>query len=282
MKLHVIQTGLFKLDGGAMFGIIPRRMWEKQHPPDEKGLCTWTMRCLLIEIADRRILIDTGMGTKQDDKFRGHFLPHGDDNLIDSLKKAGFEKSDITDVFFTHLHFDHCGGAVERTSTGELLPTFPNAKYYSVRRHYNWALNPNEREKASFLKENFVPLSEAGRLKYVPEGFDGEFFPNVQIYFAEGHTESMMLPVIKINKKTVVFCADLLPSQWHIPMAWVMAYDIRPLVTLSEKAVFLKKAVANNWILFFEHDPKNECATLKIDDNGRIVLDKTGDLADFV
>lgn len=282
MKLHPIETGLFKLDGGAMFGIVPKRMWERLNPPDEKNLCTWTMRSLLVELGDRRILIETGLGDKQDARFRSHFEPHGDANLMGSLKNAGFSPADITDVFLTHLHFDHCGGAVTRQEFGDLVPAFPNAIYWSNKQHLNWAIDPNDREKASFLKENFMPLAENGVLKFIGKKLNNPLFPGFSIRFAQGHTESMMLPVLDLGEKTVVFCADLLPSHWHVPMPWVMAYDVRPLETLNEKALFLNEAVKKNWVLYFYHDPSVECATLKKDESGRIVVDKKGNLADFI
>ncbi len=282
MKLHIIETGFFKLDGGAMFGIVPKKMWEKLHTPDEKNLCNWAMRCLLVEIGDRKILIETGIGDKQDARFRGHFEPHGDANLMGSLEKSGFSPAEITDVFLTHLHFDHCGGAVVRGEFGDLLPAFPNAVYWSNKKHLDWATEPNEREKASFLKENFRPLAENGLLKFVGEKPGGPLFPGFSVRFANGHTESMMLPVLETGGKTVVFCSDLLPSHWHVPMPWVMAYDVRPLTTLDEKAVFLGEAVEKNWVLYFYHDPSVECATLKRDETGRIVVDKKGALADFL
>ena len=282
MKLHTIETGLFRLDGGAMFGIVPKRIWEKSNPPDERNLCTWTMRSLLVEAGDRLILIETGIGNKQDAKFRSHFEPHGTANLMDSLQKKGFAPGDITDVFLTHLHFDHCGGAVERSESGDLVPAFPNAVYWSNKKQLAWATDPNDREKASFLKENFIPLAENGVLKFIGKKSNNPLLSGFSVRFAFGHTEAMMLPVIDTGDRTVVFCADLLPSHWHLPMPWVMAYDIRPLETLDEKALFLAEAVEKNWVLYFYHDPSVEAATLKKDENGRIVVDKKGLLADFL
>ncbi len=282
MKLHIIDAGRFKLDGGAMFGIVPKRMWEKACPPDDRNLCTWALRCLLVENGDRQILIETGIGDKQDAKFRSHFEPHGEANLLDSLSKKGFQPGDITDVFLTHLHFDHCGGAVSRTEFGDLVPTFPNATYWSNRRQLRWATDPNDRERASFLKENFLPLADSGKLKFVSPNQKKPIAPGFSIRFAHGHTESMMLPVLETGGRTVVFCADLLPSHFHIPMPWVMAYDVRPLLTLAEKAPFLEEAVANNWLLFFYHDAVAECATLKRDEAGRIVVDKKGTLEELL
>lgn len=282
MKLSVINTGFFKLDGGAMFGIVPKRMWEKLNPPDENNLCTWTMRCLLIETDDRKILIDTGMGDKQDDKFRSHFEPFGDDNLLQSLENQGVRVEDITDVFLTHLHFDHCGGAVSniylkngQNTEGVLKPTFPNAIYWSNQTHWDWAMKPNAREVASFLKENFVPLQEQGMLKMVEKKENIEFIENIHIQFTNGHTEAMMLLKIRVGDKILLYCADTLPSKWHIGLPYIMAYDVRPLESLKEKTALLEAAATEGWYLFFEHDPTTECATVKKDERGRIVLDKT-------
>jgi glyoxylase-like metal-dependent hydrolase (beta-lactamase superfamily II) len=283
MKLHVVHAGFLKLDGGAMFGIVPKRMWEKLNPPDDKNLTTWAMRCLLIETADRKILIDTGLGDKFDDKFRSHFEPHGSENLVSSLENFSFSTDDITDVFLTHLHFDHCGGALKRSETGELEPTFPNARYWSNKRHYEWASKPNAREAASFLRENFTLLAERNLLNFIEEINGVEVFPNCFAYFTNGHTEAMMmLEVCMPNGQKVLFCADSMPSSYHIPMPYVMAYDLKPLETLKEKAQFLEKALVENTILFFEHDPKFECGKLRKDEKGRIVLDRAGALADFL
>ena len=272
MKLSVINTGFFKLDGGSMFGIVPKRMWEKLNPPDDNNLCTWAMRCLLVETDDRKILIDTGMGNKQDDKFKSHFEPFGDDNLLQSLENQGVKVEDITDVFLTHLHFDHCGGAVSRAV---LAPTFHNATYWSNQIHWDWAMKPNAREAASFLKENFVPLQEHGVLKMIEKEDNIEFIDNIHVQFTNGHTEAMMILKITVGNKTLLYCADTLPSKWHIGLPYIMAYDVRPLESLKEKAALLEVAVTEGWYLFFEHDPITECATVKKDERGRIVLDKT-------
>ena len=261
MKLFTIDTGLFKLDGGAMHGVVPKSMWSKVNPADDNNMCTWAMRCLLIEHGNYRILIDNGMGTKQDEKFFGHFQPHGDDTLEKSLAKHGFTTDDITDVFLTHLHFDHCGGSIKREGD-KLVPTFKKAIYWSNHKHWNEAVNPNDREKASFLKENILPIEESGQLRFIDVPDGGEWIQDIRIRICTGHTESMMLPQIKYNDKTILFCADLLPSVAHLSMPWVMAYDMRPLDTLREKGRILQEAVANDWVLFFEHDPKNECCTL--------------------
>ena len=264
MNLHTINTGYFKLDGGAMFGVVPKTIWNKINPADDNNLCNWALRSLLIEDEKRLILIDTGIGDKQDAKFFGHYYLNGDDTLHKSLGALGFSANDITDVFLTHLHFDHVGGAVT-LEAGKLIPAFPNATYWSNEQHWNWAVNPNDREKASFLKENILPLQESGKLKFV---HSPSFNPAISIRFVHGHTESMMLPQISFKNRTVVFMADLLPSTGHIPLPWVMAYDMFPLTTMEEKKTFLAEAVENNYILFFEHDPLNECCDLQLTEKG--------------
>ncbi len=280
MKIKVVEHGYFKLDGGAMFGVVPKVMWDKLNPADENNLCTWAMRSILIEYEDRRILVDTGIGTKQDEKFRSHFHPHGDIDVHTSLGKIGYAVEDITDVFLTHLHFDHVGGAVSKGENGELFPTFPNATYWSNSRHYDWAFNPNAREKASFLKENFTPLQEHGVLQYVPLEENYEWLPGIHIKYAYGHTDAMMLLDIDVDDRRLLYCADLLPSAYHIRLPYVMSYDIRPLDTLNEKEAMLQEAIAENVVLFFEHDPQNECASLCLDKRDRIVVDKTMKLYD--
>lgn len=275
MKLSVIKTGFFKLDGGAMFGVVPQQLWKKLNPPDGNNMCTWAMRCLLVESGNRKILIDTGFGNKQDAKFRSHFEPHGEDSLIGSIRDLGLSPEEITDVFLTHLHFDHVGGAVKYNEKGKLVPTFPNATYWSNQAHYDWAYTPNIREKASFLKENFVPLKEANQLKMIDIEEGVSFIPGFDVRFVYGHTEAMMLPQITVNNKTLIYCADLFPSAGHIRLPYVMAYDMRPMNTLEEKEILSEEAIEKDYILFFEHDPVNECATLKRNEKGRIVLDKT-------
>ncbi len=274
MILHTINTGFFKLDGGAMFGVVPRSIWNKTNPADGNNLCSWALRCLLIEEEGRRILVDTGIGNKQDAKFFSHYDLHGEDSLESSLHALGFQREDITDVFLTHLHFDHCGGAIMQKD-GFLFPAFPNADFWSNEQHWLWATEPNEREKASFLKENILPIKESGRLKMVPVGTEtrgqigrSSFTRGMSVRFANGHTSAMMLPQLEYKGRTVVFMADLLPSAGHLPIPYVMAYDMFPLVSLREKKAFLEEALAGDYVLFFEHDPLHECCTLQKTEKG--------------
>jgi len=267
MKLHTINTGFFKLDGGAMFGVVPKSMWSRLNVPDERNLCTWAMRCLLIEDGKQLILIDCGLGNKQDAKFFSHYEPHGEDSLEKSLRAKGYDFSDVTDVVLSHLHFDHCGGAVKREGE-RLLPVFPNAVYWSNAAHWDWAVNPNPREKASFLKENILPLQESGQLRFAESG-SRELHPEIALETVSGHTESMFVPHISYKGKTLVYMADLMPSVAHVPVNYVMAYDTRPLLTMEEKGRFLKKALEEKYVLFFEHDALNECAVLDPGD-GRV------------
>lgn len=273
MKLHTIDTGFFKLDGGAMHGVVPKSLWSKENPADENNMCNWAMRCLLVEDGNRLILIDNGMGTKQDAKFFGHYFLNGDASLEKSLDAKGFSLSDITDMFLTHLHFDHCGGSIRYNKDRTKLETvFPNATYWTNETHWEWAVKPNAREKASFLKENILPIQESGQLKFLKEG--EELIPGFKTWFTYGHTGAMMLPHISYKGKTVAFMADLLPSVAHIPLPWIMAYDVQPLKTLSEKEYFLPKAAKEEYILFFEHDGKNECCTVTETERGIRVKDK--------
>lgn len=278
MKVHTVIAGYFKLDGGAMHGVVPKVMWQKVNPADDTNMCPWAMRCLLIEHEDRLILVDNGMGDKQDKKFFSHFHPHGEDTVETSLAKLGFTPADITDVFLTHLHFDHCGGSIKREGD-KLVTTFPNAKYWSNKAHMDWALTPNPREQASFLKENIVPIVESGQLNYIDTPDGEEWLPGIRIHYVDGHTEKMMLLEIDYNGNTLLYCADLFPSAAHVSIPWVMAYDMRPLDTLNEKAKMLDLAVTNNWTFIFEHDPKIECASLMQDDKGRIRIKETFELA---
>ena len=271
MKIHVIETGLFKLDGGAMFGVVPKTLWQKTNPADEINMCTWALRCLLIEDGKRLMLIDTGIGDKQSEKFFSHYHLQGNDTLIGSIRKAGFHEDDITDVILTHLHFDHCGGAIAwNTQKDGYRPVFKHAIYWSNAPHWQWATIPNAREKASFLAENILPIQESGQLKFVERtgSFSAEAFPNIDLLFVDGHTDSMMIPHIKYKGKTIVFMADLLPSVGHIPLPYVMGYDTRPLITMEEKGSFLDTAATENFILFLEHDSVNECCTLQHTEKG--------------
>ncbi|HVZ95651.1 MAG TPA: MBL fold metallo-hydrolase [Chitinophagaceae bacterium] len=284
MKLYSINSGYFKLDGGAMFGVVPKTIWNKLNPADENNLCNWAMRCLLVEDGNKLILIDNGIGDKQDAKFFSYYYLNGDDSLDKSLAKYGFTRDDITDVILTHLHFDHCGGSIMR-SGDKLIPAFKNAVYWSNEKHWQWATEPNEREKASFLKENILPIRESGQLKMVNiqslhsnpglammngqlARVGSDILPSVSFMFVNGHTGAMMLPVVKYNDTTVVFAADLLPSMAHIPVPYVMAYDMFPLTTLQEKKSFLKESLEKNYVLFFEHDPDIECCTLQLTERG--------------
>lgn len=279
MRLHVINTGFFKLDGGAMFGVVPKVIWHKTNPADDKNLCTWAMRCLLVEDGDRLILIDNGIGDKQNDRFFSYYYLHGEDTLLNSIRQAGFSPGEITDVFLTHLHFDHCGGGVA-THNGRPELVFPNAKYWSNLSHWQWALQPNAREKASFLKENILPMEESGHLHFLDINSKSPF-PQFDIMTVDGHTEKQMLPKIRYKDKTIVFVADLLPSAGHVPLAYVMGYDTRPLVTLQEKDVFLKEAADQGYILFFEHDPVQECCTVKRTERG-VRVDKVFSLNEIL
>lgn len=272
MQIHSIDAGLFKLDGGAMFGVVPKTMWSKLNPPDTNNLCTWAMRCLLIERDDRLILIDTGMGSKQDDKFRSHFHPHGDGDLVKSIEAKGYSINQVTDVILTHLHFDHCGGAIVKSADGKLTTQFPNARYWSHEDHWKWALTPNDREKASFLKENILPIQESGQLNFIQS--DSFLNYGIEFDFVHGHTEKMTIPYIDYKGQTIVFAADLMPSSYHIPMPYVMAYDIRPLDTLAEREILYKKVLEQKAMIFFEHDPLNELGSIKLNESGRIVLDQ--------
>jgi glyoxylase-like metal-dependent hydrolase (beta-lactamase superfamily II) len=285
MKLYSINTGYFKLDGGAMFGVVPKSIWNKINPADENNMCNWALRALLIEDGNKLILVDNGLGDKQDEKFFKHYYVHGDDTLDKSLAKYGFHRDDITDVFLTHLHFDHCGGSIQREGD-KLVPAFKNAVFWSNQKHWNWAVKPNDREKASFLKENILPIEESGQLKFVKDWFDNNedegnwsvdfngllfsvsFMENIKVRYVNGHTESMMLPQITYKGKTIVYMADLLPSQGHIPVPYVMAYDMFPLTSLNEKKSFLTEALDKDYILFFEHDPQYECCNLQQTEKG--------------
>lgn len=272
MNLYTINTGFFKLDGGAMFGVVPKSLWQRTNPADENNLCTWANRLLLIEDGKRLTLIDTALGDKQDAKFFGHYYLHGDDTLDLSLAQYGFHRDDITDIILTHLHFDHCGGAIKRN--GEMLiPAFKNAEFWSNEKHWDWAVNPNPREKASFLKENILPIQESGQLRFLNENENDKYDDNISIRYANGHTEAMMLPQIEYKGKTILYMADLLPSVGHIPLPYVMGYDTRPLVTMDERQSYWQEIVDKEYILFLEHDSVNECCTLQNTEKGIRVKD---------
>ena len=272
MKIYPIEAGNFKLDGGAMFGVVPKTIWNKTNPADENNMIDIAATCLLVEDGDRLILIDTGMGDKQNEKFFGYYYRWGDDNIDKSLKKYGFHRDDITDVFMTHLHFDHCGGSIQwnKDRTG-YEPAFRNATFWSNEEHWEWATNPNAREKASFLKENILPMQESGQLKFIQR--QGEAYQNSSelgfgILFVDGHTDKQMIPHLKYKGKTLVFMADLLPTAGHVPLPFVMGYDTRPLLTLPEKKTFLERAAKEDFLLFLEHDAHNEIISVKETEKG--------------
>lgn len=277
MEFFEVHAGRFKLDGGAMFGVVPKSIWQKLNPPDDNNMCSWAMRCLLVKEGNRLLLVDNGMGNKQDAKFFGHYYLHGTESLDTSLAQLGFHRDDITDVLLTHLHFDHCGGSIMRQGD-KLVPAFKNARFWSNRKHWDWAVNPNAREKASFLKDNILPIQESGQLHWV-EDVD-EVFPGMKLEMVSGHTESMMLPLFTYKGRPLLYMADLLPSAAHIPLPYVMAYDTRPLLTLDEKKRILEWCLSNNALLFFEHDKDVACGTLTQTEKGIRLLD-SGSLTDF-
>ncbi|MFD2551489.1 MBL fold metallo-hydrolase [Bizionia sediminis] len=273
MKLYPINSGNFKLDGGAMFGVVPKSLWQKTNPADANNMIDIAARCLLIEDGNRLILIDTGMGNKQSDKFFGYYYLWGNDSIDASLKANGFHRDDITDVFMTHLHFDHCGGSIQwnKDRTG-YEPAFKNAHFWSNLDHWNWATQPNRREKASFLEENIMPMKTSGQLTFTELPIQGDILRKSKlgfdIFFANGHTDKQMIPMIQYNGKTICFMADLLPTAGHLPLPFVMGYDTRPLLTLDEKEKFLKMAADNNYYLFLEHDAHNEIITVQNTEKG--------------
>ena len=288
MTIHTVTHGLFKLDGGAMFGVVPKPLWTKHHPTDERNRCDWALRSLLIEEGNRLMLVDCGMGDKQGEKFFGHYAPRPED-LDAQLSTLGFNRDDITDVFLTHLHFDHCGGAIRRCKgkPDHLEPAFANATFWSTKRHWEWANNPNPREKASFLKDNIQPVEASGQLKFIPRAPDTtdtrhpiDGFPDLDVLFVDGHTESQMLPLLKRGSQKALFTADLLPATTHIPTAWVMGYDTRPLLTVAEKERILTCAERESWTLLFEHDAQNEAATVHRTEKG-IRLERAGSRSEF-
>ncbi len=272
MKLYPINSGNFKLDGGAMFGVVPKSIWQKTNPADANNMIDIAARCLLIEDGNRMILIDTGMGDKQSDKFFGYYYLWGNDSIDKSLKQYGFHRDDITDVFMTHLHFDHCGGSIQwnKDRTG-YEPAFKNANFWSNKNHWNWATKPNKREKASFLKENIIPMEVSGRLNFISlsnKPFLQRSELGFDIFLADGHTDKQMIPMIQYKGKTVCFMADLLPTAGHLPVPFIMGYDTRPLLTLNEKEQFLNLAADNNFFLFLEHDANNEIITVQHTEKG--------------
>jgi glyoxylase-like metal-dependent hydrolase (beta-lactamase superfamily II) len=271
MKLYPIEAGNFKLDGGAMFGVVPKTIWNKTNPADENNLIDIAARCLLIEDGNRLILIDTGMGNKQSEKFFSYYSLWGTHSLDKSLAKYGFHRDDITDVFMTHLHFDHCGGSVNwnKGKTGYEV-AFKNAKYWTNENHWEWATKPNPREKASFLQENLIPMQESGQLHFIenPNSDFGICDLGFEIFYVDGHTEKMMIPHIKYQDKTIVFCADLIATAGHVPIPYVMGYDTRPLLTMPEKAKFLNICAENNFYLLLEHDAHNEIITVEKTEKG--------------
>jgi glyoxylase-like metal-dependent hydrolase (beta-lactamase superfamily II) len=271
MNLYPINAGNFKLDGGAMFGVVPKSLWQKTNPSDSDNLIDLTARCMLIESGSRLILVDAGMGDKQSEKFFSYYKPWGDDSLVKSINSAGFSIDEITDVFLTHLHFDHCGGSTVLNSNNVSVPLFKNAKYWSNKNHWDWATNPNSREKASFLKENLIPIEESGQLCFLDvksPGFNHYDQLGFDVLFVDGHTEKQMIPKVSYNGKEVVFMADLLPTAGHIPLPYIMGYDVRPLTSLEEKRSFLNLAVKEEYCLFLEHDAQNEIITLKETEKG--------------
>lgn len=267
MQLYTIETGFFKLDGGAMFGVVPKTIWQKLNPPDANNLCTWAMRCLLVQANNHLLLVDCGLGNKQSEQFFSHYQPFGEANLTKSLAAHGFHPDDITDVLLTHLHFDHCGGAVQRLPDGKLAPTFKNAVYWSNEQHWQLANQPNPREKASFLPENFLPLQASGQLQFAAEGVF--LHPHIELIFSNGHTQALMMPHVKYKNYTIAYISDLMPSSHHARLPYVMAYDTQPLVTMAEKQALYQRAAAHqNYVLFFEHDPQIACATLQPSEKG--------------
>ncbi len=282
MKLYSVNLGTFKLDGGAMFGVVPKSIWQRTNPADENNLCNWALRLLLIEDGDRLILVDTGMGHKQSEKFFGYYFRGGDHDLDKGLAEHGFHRDDITDVFLTHMHFDHVGGAVSMEGD-KLVPTFKNAKYWSNKHHWDWAVNPNPREKASFLKENFEPLMANGQMNFLDLPSETGWYDTelpFKVLVVNGHTEAQMLPYLEVNGHKVLYMADLLPSVGHIPLPYVMGYDVRPLQTMAEKAPVLQKITDEGMKMFFEHDAANQMASLKMTEKGPR-LEQTFRLEDF-
>lgn len=281
MNLHTIDAGFFKLDGGAMFGVVPKTIWERKIPADDLNLCSWAMRCLLIEDGKRLILVDTGMGNKQPQKWQNYYFRHGDGDLVNSIEKAGFSAEEVTDVLLSHLHFDHAGGAVSwNEDRTKYQLTFPNAKYWTHSEHWASATNPNPREAATFLEENILPIKDAGNLNFVDEE-ENPLGESIDFLYADGHTEKMVMPIISYQNKKIVFAADTMPSHAHVRIPYVMGYDVRPLETMKEKTSLLEKAVKNDWIIYFDHDPFYSCAIIEQED-GRFIASNLGQLNEFI
>jgi glyoxylase-like metal-dependent hydrolase (beta-lactamase superfamily II) len=278
MNLFKIETGNFKLDGGAMFGVVPKSLWNQVYPADENNLCNLSMRCLLIVTGDKKILIDAGLGNKLDDKFLGHYYLNGDFSLEKSLSACGFTRQDVTDVVLTHLHFDHCGGAVFRDDRGILHLSFPNATYWISDAQYKWAMDPNQREKASYFSDNIQPIIDSCQVNFI--GKDSFVTPEIQLRLFHGHTAGLIIPFIKYKDKTLIFTADLIPTAAHIPASWICGYDTRPLISMEERNAFLSETAKSNYVLFFEHDIYRECCTLKETEKG-IRMDKSFTLEEF-
>lgn len=280
MKISVIDAGFFKLDGGSMFGVVPKQIWHKLIPADDLNLCTWSMRCLLVETEDKLILVDTGMGDKQDSKWLAHYHRSGNLDLISCIRDAGYHENEITDVILSHLHFDHCGGAVSKSKNGDLELTFPNANYWTHSLHWQSAMNPNPREKATFLKENLMPINDSGKLRYI-DNEPSYFGENIEFLFTDGHTEKMILPVFNNKGQKIIFTADLAPSHAHIHIPFCMSYDVRPLITMEEKKDIFDTIIANDWIVVYCHDPFFEASKLELTEKGYRAKD-LGDLSSFL
>lgn len=281
MILHSIDAGYFKLDGGAMFGVVPKTFWNKLNPADENNLCSWAMRCLLIEDGEKLILVDTGMGNKQDAKWQGYYFRHGEGELVKSIRAKGYSENDVTDVILSHLHFDHCGGAVKwKSDRTKFEMTFPNAKYWSHSEHFNSTIHPNPREKATFFKDNIQPIQQANQLFFIDKVSEKPF-QNIDFLLADGHTEKMLMPKITYQNKQILFIADTIPSHAHIPVPYVMGYDINPLITMKEKEDLLRQIAENEWVIFFDHDPLYDCATIQKTEKGYVLKEK-GSLNEFL